>query len=64
MEATVQTHRGLRLRQLSVVGVVSMSVVVLVAGLTLDSVPGWIFALTGGHGWPKPTPLGAREPLW
>lgn len=61
MEATVQTHRRLRLRQLSVV---SMSAVGQVAGLTLDGVPGWILALTGGHGRPKPTPLGAREPLW
>lgn len=64
MEAAVQTQRRLGLRQLSVVDVVSMSVVVQVAGITLDSVPGWIFALTGGHRRPKPAPLGAREPLW
>lgn len=57
MEATVQTH--LRLHRLSVVDVVNMFVVVQVAGLTLDSVPGWMFTLARGHGPSKP-----GEPFW
>lgn len=69
-KAAVHTHGRIGLHLIfglpdaCVVGVVHVFVVVQVAGVSLETVPGWMFTLTRGQCRSKSHPFAPRETVW